>query len=143
MMLAHVIAALAQVAPTPLPARPASQPVAQAPAPTDWSTLPILPYLRAPVVTPSMASFVGGEVASDRCAVPRPAGGQYDVRLDLAVLVDSVGTIRRVVPRAIGCPTVEQYGAGLVTGFARDNLPPRIGAIAGWYRTVLAFDWQG
>lgn len=143
MMLAYVIAAVAQVAPTPLSPRAVSQPVAQAPAPADWSTLPMLPYLRAPVVTPSMAAFVGGEVASDRCAVQRPANGKYDVRLDLAVLVDSVGTIRRVVPRAIGCPTVEQYGAGLVTGFARDNLPPRIGAVAGWYHTVLAFAWQG
>jgi hypothetical protein len=143
MMLALSLAAMAQSAAAPPPARAVTAPSVQAAAPTDWSTLPMLPYLRPPVVTASMTSFVSSEIASKRCAAPRAADGTFVVRLDLAVFVDEAGGISRVVPRAINCPTVEQYGAGLVTGFARDNLPPHIGAAAGWYRTTLAFDWPG
>ena len=48
--------------------------------------------------------------------------------VEVAVLVDGANGIRTAVPRAIRCPTVEQYAAALVAGFARGNLLPRTGA---------------
>jgi hypothetical protein len=99
--------------------------------------------IKPPTPTPAMTAFVGNEVASGRCAIHRPADGRYDLRVDLAVLVDANGMIAQVLPKAINCPTVEQYSAGLVTSFARDNLPPRPALGPKWYRTTIAFDWQG
>ena len=49
------------------------------------------------------------------------------------------GSIRAVVPRAIECPTVEQFVAGLVISSARNNLRQ---PSAGWYRTALSFAWS-
>ena len=77
-----------------------------------------------------------------RCAVPKPGDGHYVVRVDVAALVGSDGTVRRAVPHAISCPTVEQYAAGLVTGFARGNLQLRAGASDAWYRATIVFDWR-
>ncbi|MFA5963265.1 MAG: hypothetical protein WC804_04535 [Sphingomonas sp.] len=129
MLLSLIIQATAQlVMPPPLPA--------------DWATLAPLPYLAPPQVTPAMEQFVAGEVAAKRCAEPKPVNGRYVLHIDIATLIGSDGTIRKAMPRAIGCPTVEQYSAGLVIGFARGNLPAR-GAGAGdqWYRTTLVYDW--
>ncbi len=108
----------------------------------DLAAIPALPYLHAPVVTPRMTRFVAREVTSGRCPVAAPADGHYLVRLDIAVLVTPYGRIRATVPHAINCPTVEQYGAGLVTKFARGNLVVAPPAKADqWYRSTLSFDW--
>lgn len=107
--------------------------------PTDWGALPPLPYREPPQVTPAMQGFVRGELRSGRC---RPARGAYaggTLTLDLAVLVGPDGFIRRVVPRAIECMTVEQYGAGLVTTFARGNLRARGAGTDAWHRATLTF----
>lgn len=117
---------------------------AEAPAiPADWSVLAPLPYVAPPRLEPSFAAFVAGEIAAGRCAVARPADGHYVVKVDVATLIGADGGVRRTVPHAIACPTVEQYAAGLVTGFARGNLPVR--AIGGdtWYRATIVFDWRG
>ncbi|QQV78498.1 hypothetical protein H5J25_07645 [Sphingomonas aliaeris] len=110
--------------------------------PTDWAALAPVPYIKPPEMTPGLSGFVAGEIAAGRCPVSRPADGHYVVKLDIATLVDADGTVRRTVPRAIQCPTVEQYGAGLVISFARANL--RAGAAGDrWYRATIVFDWQG
>lgn len=110
---------------------------AQTPA-IDWSGLAPLPYRTVPVVTAEMHQFVQRETIARQCPVPDGADG---VTVDVAVLVDDTGGIRVTVPRAIQCPTVEQYAAALVAGFARNNLLPRMGAGTQWYRTTVRFTW--
>lgn len=111
--------------------------------PADWETLASVPYVTAPALTPPLATFVAGEIAAGRCAVPRPADGHYVVRVNVAALISDDGVVRRAVPRAIACPTVEQYAAGLVLGFARGNLTVHPGAPELWYRATITFDWRG
>ncbi len=55
------------------------------------------------------------------------------------MLTRADGTVRAVVPRAIDCPTVEQFAAGLVTSMSRANLRE---APEGWYRATLSFIWN-
>ena len=109
--------------------------------PSDWSALAPVPYATAPQITPQLTAFVGGEVAAGRCIVPKPVDGHYVVKVDVATFVTADGMVRRTVPHAIACPTVEQYAAGLVTSFARGNLAMRGGGDA-WYRATIVFDWR-
>lgn len=113
------------------------------PVPADWAALAPIPYITPPEMTVPLASFVAGEIAAGRCAVPKPADGHYVVRVEVATLVAGEGLVRRTVPRAIACPTVEQYAAGLVQGFARGNIAARAGAPDIWYRATVVFDWRG
>jgi hypothetical protein len=117
--------------------------VAQPGVPTDWSTLAPLPYASAPQMTPPLTRFVADEIAAGRCPVPKPADGHYVVKVDIAALVGADGVIRRTVPRAIDCPTVEQYSVGLVISFARGNLQARAGGADQWYRATIVYDWSG
>ncbi|WP_353205217.1 hypothetical protein [Sphingomonas sp.] len=94
-------------------------------------------------MTPHLTAFVGIEIAAGRCTLPKPADGHYVVKVDIATLIGADGMIRQTVPHAIACPTVEQYAAGLVTGFARGNLSVRSGASDTWYRATITFDWRG
>jgi len=111
--------------------------------PTDWSALAPLPYLTAPQMTPPLAHFVADEIAAGRCSLPKPADGHYVIKVEVATLVGADGSVRRAVPHAIACPTVEQYSVGLVLTFARANLPPRAGAADQWYRATIVYDWGG
>jgi hypothetical protein len=111
------------------------------PLPADWSDLAQMPYVATPVISAPLDKFVADEIAAGRCAIPKPEDGHYVVKVDIAALVDRDGAVRRAVPRAMGCPTVEQYSAGLVTSFARANLQVRAGML--WYRTTLVYDWRG
>ena len=111
--------------------------------PSDWATLAPMPYVEAPNVTPTLTNFVAGEIAAGRCTVPKQTDGHYVVKVDVAALVGADGIVRRAVPHAIHCPTVEQYAAGLVTGFARGNLASRGGGDDMWYRATITFDWRG
>ena len=116
--------------------------LAVAPAvPTDWSVLAPMPYVSAPQQSPALAGFVAGEITAGRCAIARPADGRYVVKVDVATLVGADGIVRRTVPRAINCPTVEQYSAGLVLSFARANL--QRATTDQWYRATIVFDWNG
>ncbi|GAA0313902.1 hypothetical protein GCM10009087_25340 [Sphingomonas oligophenolica] len=116
---------------------------AAAPVPTDWSALAPLPYMTTPRMTPPLARFVADEIAAGRCTLPKPADGHYVVKVDVATLVSADGMVRRAVPHAIDCPTVEQYSVGLVLKFARANLQPRAGTADIWYRATIVFDWTG
>lgn len=107
--------------------------------PVDWAKLPQLPYRAAPQVSAPMNAFVQHEIAVGRCAAAAPARTDNQLQIDLAVLVDATGLVRTAVPRAIQCPTVEQYAAGLVTSFARNNLLETAAGAEQWYRTSLSF----
>lgn len=121
----------------------ADLPLLSPPLPADWSVLAPLPYMAVPVQAPALSSYVADEIAAGRCAVARPADGHYIVRVDVAALVSGAGVVRRAVPHAIACPTVEQYATGLVLGYARGNLLTRRGAPDLWYRATITFDWRG
>ena len=104
----------------------------------DWAGLAPLPYRAPPILTAEMQAFVRREAVSRNC--PLPKAGTLTV--EIAVLVDEANGIRTAVPRAIRCPTVEQYAAALVAGFARGNLLPRNDSAAQWYRASLTFTWK-
>jgi hypothetical protein len=126
--------ALAAAARAPARMRPVSPP-------SDWSHLPELPYARRVPDMDALSTFVRDEVAAGRCAASGRVGGSAVVTLDLAVMVAPGGRIRRIVPRAIDCLAVEQYGSGLVSRLARGNLLVD-GIVADtWFRTTLVFSW--
>ena len=104
----------------------------------DWDSLPPLPYRAPPLLTPEMHSFVGREAVTRKCPLTKPD----NIVIEVAVLVDEANGIRVTVPRGVRCPTVEQYAAALVAGFARNNLLPQSsGGGERWYRTSLSFAW--
>lgn len=110
--------------------------------PSDWTTLPPLEYVRPAPDDPALATFVRAEVQAGHCAAARPAPGGWTLNVDVAVFVQSSGMVRRTVPRAIACPSVEQYAAGLVFSRARGNVVTDTSARDGWYRTTLTFAWR-
>ena len=118
-----LLALLAQVVPVAPPVPP------PAVVPTDLASLPPLPWRLPPRVPPDVSHYVAGEVAAERCPLLKPP-----ITLEFAVLVRSDGSVRAVVPLAIDCVTVEQYGAGVVSRLARGNLRP---GASGWYRAAL------
>lgn len=108
----------------------------------DWATLPDLPYRQPPHVTEPMNSYVRGQTRARNCTVQRRVRDKVPaIRIEVAVLVHPEDGIRTAVPRAIGCPVVEQYAAGLVTSFARNNLSARTSAAEQWYRATVTFVW--
>lgn len=109
--------------------------------PQDWSNLRPLPTTRDADDGPSVSGFVRSEVQAGRCAaaIQTPAG--WTLKVDLAVMFSAVGQPRRIVPRAIGCPSVEQYAAGLVSSMARNATPADLIDPGSWYRTSLTFSW--
>ena len=137
---------LAQVAvpltPPPLVAPSKAAIVAPMP-PQDWSDLPILRVRRPASDMPDLSAFVRTEVEAGRCAAAARAVDGWSLKLDLAVLATPDGQVRRITPRAIDCPTVEQYAAGLVLGTARDNVDVRGALSDTWYRTSMTFAWNG
>jgi hypothetical protein len=139
------LAALLMALATQLPplAPPPAEPDRQRSSPIDWEALDALPYRAQPQITPQMVDFVQGEMRQGRCTPPAPIAGKRRVRADVAVLVGSAASVRATIPRAINCPTVEQYAAGLVLGFARDNLSPRFAVEGTWYRVSMTFDLPG
>ena len=127
-----MIAALAllfQAAPVPLP-------------PSDWSTLPALRYLHLAPDDPTLAAFVRSEAKAGRCTAARQTPSGWSLAVDVAVLIQPDGMVRNTLPRAIGCPSVEQYAAGIVFSRARGNVDTGGAGADGWYRTSLAFSWR-
>ncbi|GAA4764382.1 hypothetical protein GCM10023219_06250 [Stakelama sediminis] len=108
----------------------------------DWDALPPLPYQTRPVVTPQMTQYVAQEMATEHCPMPPRINGQHVITVKVAVMLSGDGTIRATIPHAINCATVEQYTAGLVTGFARNNLLLPAEAPETWYRTSVVYSWK-
>ncbi|WP_294332144.1 hypothetical protein [uncultured Sphingomonas sp.] len=105
----------------------------------DWPSLAPLPYRSEPQITPDMLGFVASEVVARKC--PLAIGPGLTLSVDVAVLVDTQDNIRTTVPRAIQCPSVEQYAAAMVAGAARGNLLPRMATADQWYRATVTFTW--
>lgn len=102
--------------------------------PADWSKLPELALLRLTPPSADLSDYVRDEVLAGRCVA---AGSS--IRVDLAVMIGSDGRAKRIVPRAINCPTVEQYASGIISRMTRQNVipPPK----DSWYRTAVTFSW--
>ncbi|MDJ0275629.1 hypothetical protein QLH51_02250 [Sphingomonas sp. 2R-10] len=130
---------VSQVTPPAPPADAQAAPVVR--SPIDWDALPPLPYRRTPRPTAQMTAFVLAEMKRAGCPRPIPVAGNNQLRVDVAVLIGEDHVVRATIPRAIRCPTVEQYAAGLVVSYARGNLVPRFVNAGNWYRAVLLFDW--
>jgi hypothetical protein len=125
------------VAPPPVPAPSTDQATA-----IDWTTLPDLPYRQPPLMTAPMHSYVQGQVRARKCRARRLVDGRPAMRVEVAVLVHPEDGVRAAIPRSIGCAVVEQYAAGLVTSFARNNLAARTSAAEQWYRATVTFVWK-
>ncbi|MFD1788425.1 hypothetical protein ACFSC3_12660 [Sphingomonas floccifaciens] len=101
--------------------------------PADWSILPPLPWRVPPEASPELSAFVRRTITQENC----PVAGERLI-VEVAIFIRGDGVPRRVVPRAIDCPTVEQFAAGFVSSLARNNVRLPAG---GWYRTTITFDW--
>ncbi|WP_294320623.1 hypothetical protein [uncultured Sphingomonas sp.] len=134
-LTAQLVQALPLAPPAP------AVPVPAARSPIDWQALPPLPYRRTPRPTAQMTAFVLSELRRTGCPRPVPVAGRAQLQVDVAVLIGEDHVVRATIPRAIDCPTVEQYAAGLVVSYARGNLAPRFVNAGNWYRAVLLFDW--
>ena len=111
--------------------------------PTNWSLLAPMPFITPPQITQPIAKFVSEEIAAGRCPPQRPGDDRHLLTIDVAALVNADGIVRRTVPRAIGCPTVEQYSAGLVVSFARENLDIATPTPERWYRATIVYNLHG
>ncbi|MBC3941640.1 hypothetical protein [Sphingomonas albertensis] len=125
---------------TPPATAPASAPVSGPLPPQDWSTLPPLRIRRQATTLANTSAYVHGEVMAGRCAKAVRTVQGWSLSLDLAVLMTRDGRVRRITPRAIDCPTVEQYAAGVILG-ARDSIDVVDTDTDTWYRTSLTFAW--
>lgn len=119
----------------PAPAAPAAMP------PADWSALPDLP-VASPRAEFDPSGYVRREVAAGRCKAV-PGAGESRVAASVAVLVDARGGVQRIVPQAIGCPTVEQFTVGYVSTLARRAALAERTLKPGWYRHVVTYRWTG
>lgn len=109
--------------------------------PTDWSALPALRLSNTPDYAALMTTFVHDEVAAGRCAAPPAVAGKTSIKVDMVVLVSPGGDALRIVPRAINCPTVEQFAAGVVQKAVRGNIAGSPPATDSWYRTGMTLSW--
>lgn len=127
-----LIAALVQTMPPP---------VAAPEPPRDWSTLTAITL---PPAEPDMVRFVRAEVAAGRCARSRTLDGQNVLVVPLVVRISAAdGAAESVVPLAIGCPTVEQYSAGVAQRMIRHLAHRTMMEGDRWYRTVITYTWPG
>jgi hypothetical protein len=109
--------------------------------PTDWSALPPLRLSTTPDYAALMTRFVHDEVVAGRCAAPPAVAGKVSIKVDMVVLVSPNGDALRIVPKAINCPTVEQFAAGVVQKAVRGNLAGTAPASDSWYRTGMTLSW--
>lgn len=145
-MIALILLIAQIAAPTAQPPLPTSDASVPAP-PRDWSGLPELRVRSAPsegtnVPASDISAFVRTEVTSGRCAAATRLSEKWALKVDLVVLATPKGQVRRISPRAIDCPTVEQYAAGLLLGTARGKVDARGADSDTWYKTSITFAWN-
>ena len=104
--------------------------------------MPVLRIRQRSTTLANTSAYVHGEVVAGRCAKAIRTTQGWTLSIDLAVLMTPDGRVRRITPRAIDCPTVEQYAAGVVLG-ARDAIDVVEADTDTWYRTSLTFAWGG
>jgi hypothetical protein len=111
--------------------------------PSDWSKLPDLRLMTTPDYAAIMSKFVRDEVAAGRCVAPLPIAGKTSIKVDMVVLVSAAnGEAVKIVPRAINCPTVEQFAAGVVQKATRGNIAGPPPAADSWYHTGVTLTWR-
>lgn len=116
--------------------------VAPLPAPPlDWSGVPVLRYQYPPGDDFDYSAYVRDEVNAGRCHRAVLQNARWTVAVDVIVLAARDGSPRRIIPRAIDCPSVEQYAAGLVSRRARRNVVVTGQVADSWYKTSVRFSW--
>lgn len=145
MIAAIALALLVQLPPAPASgAPPATVPVTPAPPVEAWPALPPYPLPRAANIAEGVG-FVRNEVEARRCQPLLPPAEGERLQLPVAILVGRTGQVRQIVPRAIGCPSVEQYVVGYLLSLTRTGTG--IGAEAsmtpapGWYQLTIGYRW--
>ena len=109
--------------------------------PLDWSGVPTLRYQNPPPENFDYSAYVRDEVRAGRCHRAVAVGGRWTLSVDVIVLAARDGSPRRIIPRAIDCPSVEQYAAGLVSRLTRRNVDTGGATTDGWYKTSVRFSW--
>jgi hypothetical protein len=138
-MIALVAFALAgQLSPAPPvivpPPPPPPPPVAE------WPQLPSYPLPRSANIADGV-DFVRREVDANRCQPLLPPAAGERLQLPVAILVGQGGQVRQIVPRAIGCPSVEQYVVGYLLSLTRTAAQPSMVPVPGWYQLTVAYRW--
>lgn len=116
------------------------QAAAVAMPPQDWAPLPVFPLPRVASTTDG-STFVRGEVEAGRCKAPPVQPDGTRLVATVAILVGPGGTVSRIVPRAIGCPTVEQYTVGTLLSLTRGGPGGSLPPAPGWYRLTVPYRW--
>lgn len=129
-------ALLAQSAFAPLP--PAA--AVAAPPVADWPGLPRYPLPRDASIEQSVA-FVRDEVETGRCRPLTSPGDTAQLRLPVAILVGPGGQVRQITPRAIGCPSVEQYVVGYLLSLTRTDMVAAPSGDSRWYQLTVDYRW--
>lgn len=111
---------------------------AAAAPPHDWSALPVFPLPRAGQVSDGVP-FVRAEIAAGRCKTAE--GAENGLTAPVAILVGDGGRVMRIVPRAIDCPTVEQFTVGLLLALTRGGPGSATPPAPGWYRLSVSYAW--
>lgn len=117
----------------------AAAPTAAAP-PQDWAPLPLFPLPRAASASDGSA-FVRGEVEAGRCKAPPVQPDGTRLAAPVAILVGPGGGVQRIVPRAIDCPTVEQFTVGYLLSLTRGGPGGALPPAPGWYRLAVTYRW--
>lgn len=150
MMAPLLLALMLQAAPpsavvpphVPSPAASGAGATVQPPALDSWNAFPPLTLLRPAIDMAPLSRFVRGEVEGGRCtAAIADASGNTTVHARVAVLVRPDGGVRRIVPAAIGCPTVEQFTAGVIGRLASGNVRAPWPQADRWYRAGITYSW--
>ncbi|WP_298090599.1 hypothetical protein [uncultured Sphingomonas sp.] len=114
----------------------------QAPAvetpPADWTGLPSLPL---PENAGERITYARAEVAAGRCKAEVLPDGRSQIVAPVALLLSAEGTVRRALPQAIDCPTVEQYTAGYVSTMVRTGTLRTASLRPGWYKATIIYQW--
>ena len=111
--------------------------------PVDWAQLPALRWKLPPRPATATSRFVQDEVTAGRCGASQRSGRVAAITIHVAVLAGAGGRVRAVVPRAINCPTVEQYTVGLIQRMALDNVDMAGRTADTWYRAAMTYSWSG
>jgi hypothetical protein len=140
-MIAALVLAIQVSGPIPPITPPPATPAAGIPPVADWPALPLYPLPR-PIVLADATNYVRTEVEAGRChPVVSAQGDDAHVVAPVAILVGLGGNIRRIVPQAIDCPTVEQFTVGYLLSVTRVGSDAAIRPVPGWYRLTMTYRW--
>ncbi|GAA3718883.1 hypothetical protein GCM10022268_28940 [Sphingomonas cynarae] len=140
MIAAVALAVMVQLSPDPEPS-PGAPPAILVPPPVaEWPMLPTYPLPRTASIADGVG-FVRDEVEAGRCHPQLPPPEDENLQLPVAILVGRAGQVRQIVPRAIGCPSVEQYVVGYLLSLTRTGIESSVSLPAGWYQLTAGYRW--